>query len=89
MSDERVWNFRRGPSLTHKIRVFWRSGGQIYEYGITIPKPIAWKFLNCSLIIIPSGNGILIQSGCDIAAREIRDKQNEVNEGGTNPLAFG
>ena len=84
MSDERVWNYRRGPSLTHKIRVFGRSGGEVFEFGMTIPKPIAWQFLDCKLIISISGNAIIVQSGCSEFAKTFRKEMNEVNEGGTN-----
>ncbi len=83
MSDERVWNYRRGPSLTHKIRIFARSGGGINEFAVTIPKPIAWQFLDCRLVISTSGNSIIIQSGCDAFAKEMKKQVNEVNEGGT------
>ena len=89
MSDERVWNYRRGASLTHKIRVFGKSGGDIYEYGITIPRPIAWKFLDCKLIISVSGDGIVLQSGCEIFAKDMRKQQNEVKDSGEDIMVVG
>ena len=76
MSDERVWNYRRGPSLLHKIRAFSKSGGEIYEFGITIPKQIAWNFLHCKFVINQSGDSIILQSGCDAFAKQQRMFQN-------------
>ena len=92
MSDERAWNYRRGASLLHKIRAFSKSGGDvssnIYDYGITIPKDIAWKFLECKMVISVSGNAIIIQSGCTAFAKEVRVMQNMEEQHGKNILAF-
>ncbi len=82
MSDERVWNGRRNASLQHKIRILASYKGDVVEYGMTIPKPIANKFIDCRFIIHTSGNAIILESGCRPFAIEIRKKQMEENKYG-------
>ncbi len=87
MVDMRVWNYRGGPKLTHKIRPITQTGSIINEYGISVPKPIATQFLDCRLIIHISGNSIILESGCRAFAIEIREQQKE-QQGGTNILVI-
>ena len=88
MTDERVWNYRGGPKLRHKITAITQTGSQVHQFGISIPKPIALQFLDCRLIIHISGNSIILESGCEIFAKEIRMKQRE-EPYGKNILVIG
>ncbi len=74
--DDRRFNFRRNPSLQHKIRVIMGSKEDPRQWGVTIPKPIAKQFVNCELIISVSGNSIILESGCKPYAVEVRENLN-------------
>lgn len=79
MTDERVFNYRRGPSLLHKVRVIMGSNINPIQYGVAIPKEIAFKFMDCSLVIHTSGNSIILESGCRTFATE-KNKQSQQDE---------
>lgn len=81
MTDARAWNYRGGPKLRQIIRPITQTGSMIYEFGISIPKPIATQFLGCKLIIHISGNSIILESGCRAFALDMRKQQREVQHG--------
>ena len=72
--DDRRYNYRKNPSLFHKIRVIMGSKKNPQQYGVTIPKLIAEKFIDCKLVISTSGNCIVLESGCSAYANEVKDK---------------
>ena len=75
--DERKTNFRRAPSLQHKVRVIAKDLNGEDIYGVTIPRQLAEKFLDCKVIIHLSGNSIVMESGCRPIAKEIRQAEME------------
>jgi hypothetical protein len=67
MIDERKGGNRKdNPSRYHKIRKIVSNNECGDVYGITIPRDIAVKFIDCKVCIQTSGLGILITRGVQL-----------------------
>lgn len=81
VTDQRSFNFRKGPSLQHKIRCL-NPGNKCGEsFGITIPVVIAQKFEECWMRVYASGNSIILESGCKMSAMDVDGKKKFCYEG--------
>jgi len=69
--DERSFNFRKSPSLQHKVRVIVGTQENPISYGVTIPDFIAKQFSGCLLRIYTSGTSIIMESGCKLTPHDI------------------
>jgi len=70
VTDERVFNFRRSPSLFRKLRKLVTNNKTGDVYGMTIPKEIAFEYHNCFFSIRTSGTSIILESGCGHIKKE-------------------
>lgn len=80
-NDLRRFNFRKNPSIQHRIRKIVQGNITGDVYGITLPKAIAEPFLNCWMRIFTSGCSLILESGCKITAEEIDENKKYCFEG--------
>ena len=79
--DGRTFNFRKTPSIQHKIRIL-NPGNKCGEsLGITIPTILAEQFQGCWMRIYISGNSLLLESGCKMSAFDINEKKVNCYDG--------
>lgn len=92
VNDGRSFNFRKGPSIQHRIRILNPGNKSGESFGITIPTVIAEQFQACWMRIYVSGTSVVMESGCKLSAfdvdknkvncfegmREIKNKQGEM-----------
>ena len=87
-TDERRYNYRKAPSLQHKIRVIAGNKLKPVQWGITVPQFIAERFADCYLRLQVSGTMLIMESGCKITASDINVKKrfcfDGMREGGEN-----
>jgi len=81
MSDERSFNFRKNPSIQHRVRKIVQGNITGDVYGITLPKVIAEPFLECWMRIYTSGTSLILESGCKISAEDIDKNKKFCYEG--------
>lgn len=71
VTDERRFNFRKNPSIQHRIRILNPGNKTGETFGITIPTVVAEQFQSCWMRIYISGTTIILSSGCKISADDI------------------
>jgi len=71
MIDNRSFNFRKNPSIQHRVRKIVQGNITGDVYGITLPKAIAEPFLECWMRIYTSGTSLILESGCKLTPEDI------------------
>ena len=82
MGDERRFNYRKGPSLQHKIRVIAGTKMDPVQFGITVPEFIAQRFSGCNLRLWASGTTIIMESGTKLTPKDIIEMREGLEIGG-------
>ncbi len=81
-TDERAFNFRKAPSIQHRIRKIVQGNVTGDVYGITLPKVIAEPLINCWMRIYATQTGqIILESGCKISADDIKENKRYCFDG--------
>ena len=80
-TDERVFNFRKNPSIQHKIRILNPGNKTGESLGITIPNLLAEQFVGCWMRIYISGTQIILESGCKLSPKDINENKKFCYDG--------
>ena len=81
MTDERAFNFRKNPSIQHRIRKIVSKNKTGDVYGVTIPKIIVENFIGCWMRIYTSGCQIILESGCKMSIENIDNEKKYCYDG--------
>lgn len=81
VTDRRIYNVGKfRPSLQHKLRIVNPGNKTGVTYAITVPRVIATSFENTFFRVTQSGTSIIMESGCKIGPKDIKNvKTNEFN----------
>ena len=84
MSDERKFNKRINPSKYHKVRKIVSGNESGDVYGITIPREMALKFVDCRIHLFTSGNAIIMEKdnqSLNISPQQFEDITKKAKRG--------